>query len=59
MVKKLNGYLLTREIKHKHLVHFRRQKSPDHVKPTLGDLNPDHIVLHSRTNGLRTENTAS
>ena len=31
----------------------------DHVKPTLWDINPDHIVLHSSTNDLRTENTAS
>ena len=31
----------------------------DHVKPTLRDKNPDHIVLHAGTNDLRTENTAS
>ena len=31
----------------------------DHVKPTLQDINPDHIVLHAGTNNLRTENTAS
>ena len=30
----------------------------DHVKPTLRDINPDHI-LHAGTNDLRTENTAS
>ena len=29
------------------------------VKPTLRDINPDHIVLHASTNDLRTENTAS
>ena len=29
-----------------------------HVKSTLRDINPDHIVLHAGTNGLRTENTA-
>ena len=31
----------------------------DHVKPTLGDVNLDHIILHADTNDLRTENTAS
>ena len=31
----------------------------NHVKSTLWDINPDHIVLHSSTNDLRTENTAS
>ena len=29
------------------------------VKPTLRNINPDHIVLHADTNNLRTENTAS
>ena len=31
----------------------------EHVKPTLRDINPDHIILHAGTNDLRTENTAS
>ena len=31
----------------------------DHVKPTLRDINPDHIILHVGTNDLRMENTAS
>ena len=31
----------------------------DHVKPTLREINLDHIVLHAGTNDLRTENTAS
>ena len=65
MVKKLNGYLLTRKIKHEHLVKvcsFSGAKiscMTDHVKPTLRDINPDHIILHAGTNDLRTENTAS
>ena len=65
MVKKLNGYLLTRKIKHKHLVKVRSFSGAkiscmtDHVKPTLRDINPDHIILHAGTNDLRTENTAS
>ena len=65
MIKKLNGYLLTRKIKHKHLIKvcsFSLAKiscMTDHVKPTLRHMNPDHIVLHAGTNNLRTENTAS
>ena len=65
MVKKLNGYLLTWQIRHKHLVKVRSSSGAkiscmtDHFKPTLRDINPDHIVLHARTNDLRTENTAS
>ena len=31
----------------------------DHLKPTFGEKNPDHIVLHAVTNNLKTENTAS
>ena len=31
----------------------------DHVKPTLRDINPDHIILHTGTNNLWIENTAS
>ena len=65
MVKKLKGYLLTRKIKHKHLVKVRSFSGAkiscmtDHVKPTLRDINPDHIILHAGTNDLRTENIAS
>ena len=63
MVKKLNGYLLPRKIRHKHLVKVRSFSGAkiscmtDHVKPTLRDINPDHIVLHPGKNDLRTENT--
>ena len=63
IVKKLNGYLQTTKIKHKHLfkVHsFSGTKTScmtDHVKPTLRDTNPDHII--AGTNDLKTENTAS
>ena len=31
----------------------------DHVKPTLRDINLDHIILHAVTYDLGTENTAS
>ena len=65
MVKKLNGFSLTRKIRHKHLVKVRSFSGAkiscmtDHVKPTLRGINPDHMVLHAGTNNLRTENTAS
>ena len=65
IVKKLNDYLLTRKIKHKHLVKVRSFSEvkiscmADHVKPTLRDINPGHVILHAGTNDLRTKNTAS
>ena len=65
MVKKLNDYLLTRKVRRKHLFKvpsFSGAKiscMTDHIKPTLREINPDHIVLHAATNDLRTENIAS
>ena len=65
MVKKLNGYFLTKKIKHKHRVKVRSflgakiSFMTDHVKLTLREINLNHIVLHSGTNDLRTENTTS
>ena len=65
MVKKLNGFWLTRKLKHKCLVKVRPFSLAkvrcilDHVKPTVRDLNPDHIILHCRTNDLSSEPTAS
>ena len=65
MVRKLNGYLLARKIRHKHLVKvcsFSGAKiscMTDHVKPTLRDIKPDHTVLHAGTNDLTTENITS
>ena len=65
VVKKLNGYLLTRKIKYKHLVNVHSFSGAkisfmtDHVKQTFRDINPDHIVLQASTNDLRTENTPS
>ena len=56
MVKKLNGYLLTRKIKHKHSVKVHSFSGAkiscvtDHAKPTLRDINPDNIILHAGTN---------
>ena len=65
MVKKLNGYLLTKKIKHKGIVKVRRFTTAkiscmqDHVKPTIRDINPQQIILHVGTNDLKTERTAS
>ena len=63
MVKKLSGYLLTKKIRHKHLVKVRSFSGAkiscmtNHRKPTSQDINLDHFVLHAGTNDLRTENT--
>ena len=65
MVKKLNGYLLTKKVRHKFLVIVRPFSGAkvscmvDHVKPTLRDDKPDHIILHTGTNHLRSEKTSS
>ena len=65
MIKKFNGYFLTRKVRHKYLIKVRSFSGAkvscmvDHVKPTLRDDKPDHIILHVATNDLRTEKTAS
>ena len=65
MVKKLNGYLLTKKVRHKFLVKVRPFSGAkvscmvDHVKPTLRDDKPGHIILHTGTNDLRSEKTSS
>ena len=64
MVKKLNGYLLTKKIKHKGIVKVRPFTTAkvscmqDHVKPTIRDINPLQIILHVGTNDLKIERTA-
>ena len=64
MIKKLNGYFLTRKVRHKYLIKVRSFSGAkvscmvDHVKPTLRDDKPD-IILHVGTNDPRTEKTAS
>ena len=65
MVKKLNGYLLTKKIKHKSIVKvwpfFTAKVSctQDFVKPTIRDKNPQQIILRIGTNDLETEQTTS
>ena len=56
MVKKLNGYLLTKKIKHKRLLKVRSFSGAkiscmtDHAKPALRETNSDHIILPAGTN---------
>ena len=65
MVKKLNGYLLTKKVRHKFFVKLRPFTGAkvrcmvDHVKPTILDDKPDHVMLHTGKNDLRSEKTAS
>ena len=65
MVKKLNGFLLTRKLNHKCLVKVRPFNSAkvrsmhDHVKPTVRDFDPDHIILHCGTNDPNSDRTFS
>ena len=65
MVKKLNGFLLTRKLNHKCLVKVRPFNSAkvkcmhDHAKPTVRDFDPDHIILHCGTNDLNSDRTSS
>ena len=65
MVKKVNGFYLTRNIKHKFLVKVRLFGSAktrcmyDHAKPTIRELNPEHIILHVGSNDLNSEKTVS
>ena len=54
IVKKLNGDLLTRKIKHKHLAKVRSFSEAeiscmaDHVKPTLRDIKPDIFYIQAQ-----------
>ena len=65
MVKKLNSFLLTPNLNHKCLVKVRPFNSAkvrsmhDHVKPTVRDFDPDHIILHRGTNDLNSDRTSS
>lgn len=59
IVNKLNNYLLTKKVRHNYLVKvwpFSGAKvnyMADHVKPTLRGDKPNHIILHTGTNDLR------
>ena len=65
MIKKLNEYLLTKDVRHKFLAKIRPFTGAklscmvDHVKPSIREDKPDHVILHTGTNDLRKEKTAS
>ena len=65
IVKNVNGYLLTKKIRHKKLIKVRSFSGAkvscmyDHVKPTIREFNPNHIILHVGTNELKSSKTAS
>ena len=65
MVKRINGFYLTKNIKHKYLVKVRPFSSAktscmhDHAKPRIRETNPKHIILHVGTNDLKSEKIAS
>ena len=65
IVKKVNGFYPTKNIKYKILVKVTPFSSAkircmyDHAKPTIRELNPQHIILHVGTNNLNSEKTAS
>ena len=65
IIKKLNGFLLTRNLNHKCLAKVRPFNSTkvrcmhDHAKPTVRDFDLDHIILHCGTNNLNSDRTSS
>ena len=65
IVKNVNDYLLTKKLRHKKLIKVRSFSGAkvscmyDHVKPTIREFNPNHIILHVGTNELKSSKTAS
>ena len=65
MVKKLNGFLLTRKLNHKRLVKVRPfnlakvRCMHDHAKPTVRYFDLDYIILHCGTNDSNSDRTSS
>ena len=59
------GYLLTKRIKHKHLVKVRAFSGAkvccmrDYANSTCRDIYPEHIILHAFPTDLKTEKTDS
>ena len=55
IIKKVNGYFLTKKLRHKYLVKVRSFPGAkiscmvDHVKPTIREDTPDNIILHAGT----------
>ena len=65
IVKNVNGYLLTKKLRRKKLIKVRSFSGAkvicmyDHVKPTIREFNPNHIIFHVGTNELKSSMTAS
>ena len=59
------GISSRKKVRHKFLVKVRPFTGAkvscmvDHVKPTIGDDKPDHVILHTGTNDLRSKKTAN
>ena len=59
IIKNLNGYLLTKKLRKRKLIKVRlfigakASCKYDHVKPTIQEFNPHHIILHVGTNELK------
>ena len=65
MIKKIDGYLLTKSINHKFLVKVRPFTTAkaidmyDHLKPTLRDISPGLFIIHVGTNDLPLNKTSN
>ena len=65
IVKNVNGYLLTKKLRNKKLIKVRSFSGAkvtymyDHIKPTIREFNPSHIILHVGTSELKSSKTAS
>ena len=61
MVNEVNGFELSKSIKHKYSVRVRFHPLAkmscinDHVKPVIRNQEADHIILHTRTNDLSSD----
>ena len=63
MIKEVNGFELSKSIKHKYSVRVKFHPSAktscinDHVKPVSRNQVADHIILHTRINDLSSNKT--
>ena len=64
MVKKVRGFELTKSIRHKANIKVRSfpkakvRCMTDHIKPTIREESPDHIIIHTGTNEIPSEKTS-
>ena len=63
MVKEVNGFELSKSIKHKFSVRVRFHPSAktscinDHIKPVMRNQEADHIILHTGANDVSSDKT--